>query len=101
MADEERKFNSSYGALTGMKLSEIIPALEEFKKNKVIFTPTPAIPSMSKKKEEVVVERVMENCAFKTVMACVLGKLSTRVQTLCSKLILSALKLVVLRLVCT
>ena len=56
-----------------LRLSQVLPAFEEFKKSKVIFTPTPAIPSMMKKKEEVVVERVMENCAFKTVMACVLG----------------------------
>ena len=73
MADEEGSFGPSSGTLAGLKLSQVIPAIEEFKKNKVIFTPIPAIPSMSKKKEEVVVERVMENCAFKTVMACVLG----------------------------
>ncbi len=57
----------------GMTLSQIIPALEEARKGKINAVPTPAIPSMTKKKEEVMVERVMENCAFKTVMACVLG----------------------------
>lgn len=74
MADEEGNLRPSSSGLLGLKLSQVIPALEEFKKSKVIFTPTPAIPSMSKRKEEVVVERVMENCAFKTVMACVIGE---------------------------
>eukprot|EP00112_Aurelia_sp_Birch-Aquarium-sp1_P003327 Seg1372.4 transcript_id=Seg1372.4/GoldUCD/mRNA.D3Y31 product="Mitochondrial import inner membrane translocase subunit Tim22" protein_id=Seg1372.4/GoldUCD/D3Y31 len=69
MEDGDGKFPAS-GSL---RLSQVLPAFEEFKKSKVTFTPTPAIPSMMKKKEEVVVERVMENCAFKTVMACVLG----------------------------
>ena len=69
--DDERE---QAGGLTTLRLSQVIPALEEFRNNQVNFTPTPAIPSMLKKKEEVVVERVMENCAFKTVMACVLGK---------------------------
>ena len=76
MADEENNYGPSSGLLPGLKLSQVIPAIEEFKRNKVIFTPTPAISGMSKRKEEVVVERVMENCAFKTVMACVLGKTS-------------------------
>jgi len=73
MADETRSSGPSSGVLSGLKLSEVIPAIEEFKKNKVIFTPTPAISGMSKRKEEVVVERVMENCVFKSVMACVIG----------------------------
>ncbi len=63
----------------GLTLSQVIPALEEVRKGKVNVVPTPAIPSMTKRKEEVVVERVMENCAFKTVMACVLGKYDANV----------------------
>ena len=73
MAEDDSNYGPSTGVLSGLKLSEVIPAIEEFKRNKMIFTPTPAISGMSKRKEEVVVERVMENCAFKTVMACVLG----------------------------
>ncbi|XP_065054928.1 mitochondrial import inner membrane translocase subunit Tim22-like [Rhopilema esculentum] len=68
--DDERE---QAGGLTTLRLSQVIPTLEEFRNSKVNFTPTPAIPSMLKRKEEVVVERVMENCAFKTAMACVLG----------------------------
>ena len=73
MADETGSDSLSSGVLSGLKLSEVIPTIEEFKKSKVLFTPTPAISGMSKRKEEVIVERVMENCVFKSVMACVIG----------------------------
>lgn len=68
---EENK--DDLGQPRGLRLSQILPALAQVRITKTDVVPIPAIPSMTKQKEEVVVERVMENCAFKTVMACVLG----------------------------
>ena len=59
----------------GVKFSQIIPLMEEVHRANGKFVPNVGIPAAMKQKEEVIVERVMEHCGFKTVMACVLGEL--------------------------
>ena len=54
-------------------LSQIIPVMEEVHRSNGRFVPNIGIPSAIKQKEEMVVERMMEHCGFKTGMACVLG----------------------------
>ena len=57
----------------GVQFSRIIPLMEEVHRTNGKFVPNVGIPAAMKQKEEVIVERVMEHCGFKTVMACVLG----------------------------
>ncbi|XP_066927458.1 mitochondrial import inner membrane translocase subunit Tim22-like [Clytia hemisphaerica] len=57
----------------GVKFSEIIPLMQQVHRSNGMFVPNVGIPAAMKQKEEVVVERMMEHCGFKTGMACVLG----------------------------
>lgn len=67
---------NSKDELGNIKFSEIIPLMNEVHHSNGKFVPNIGIPSAIKQKEEVIVERMMEHCGFKTVMACVLGKRS-------------------------
>ena len=65
---------SEQNDLSNIQLSEIIPLMEEVHRGNGHFVPNIGIPSAFKQKEEIVVERMMEHCGFKTAMACVLGR---------------------------
>ena len=56
-----------------IRLSEVIPLMQEVHRSNGKFVPNIGIPSAIKRKEELIIERAMEHCGFKTVMACVLG----------------------------
>ncbi|XP_065661505.1 mitochondrial import inner membrane translocase subunit Tim22 [Hydra vulgaris] len=56
-----------------IQISEILPLIEEVRRANGRFVPNIGIPSATKQKEEVIIERVMEHCGFKTGMAFVLG----------------------------
>lgn len=54
-------------------LSSIIPAIEEARKRRPPFVPSVGLPNVIRTPQELMVERVMENCAFKSVLAGVVG----------------------------
>lgn len=56
-----------------IRLSEVIPLMQEVHRSNGKFVPNIGIPSAIKRKEELIIERAMEHCGFKTMMACVLG----------------------------
>lgn len=56
-----------------LPLSGIIPAIEEARKRRPPFVPTVGLPNVIRTPQELMVERVMENCAFKSVLAGVVG----------------------------
>ena len=57
-----------------IRLSSIIPAVEEIRKQRPPFIPSVGLPQITRSPQEQMVERVMENCAFKSILAGVLGK---------------------------
>lgn len=65
------KMNSS--PYREIPMSEIIPVLQQIRRQHGVFVPNIGIPGAIKQKEEVVMERVMEHCGFKAGMALVLG----------------------------
>ena len=73
MTTEHNEYSTS--DIDGIKFSQIIPLMGEVHRTNGKFVPNVGIPAAMKQKEEVIVERVMEHCGFKTVMACVLGLL--------------------------
>ena len=58
----------------GLAMSEVIPLMQEIHRTNGAFVPNIGIPSAIKQKEDLMMERMMEHCGFKTGMACVLGK---------------------------
>lgn len=54
-------------------LSSIIPAVQEARKHRPPFVPSVGLPNVIRTPQELMVERVMENCAFKSVLAGVVG----------------------------
>ena len=56
-----------------MPLSSIIPAVQEARKHRPPFVPSVGLPNVIRTPQELMVERVMENCAFKSVLAGVVG----------------------------
>ena len=56
-----------------MPLSSIIPAVQEARKYRPPFVPSVGLPNVIRTPQELMVERVMENCAFKSVLAGVVG----------------------------
>ena len=56
-----------------MQLSAVIPAIEEARKHRPPFVPSVGLPNVVRTPQELMVERVMENCAFKSVLAGVVG----------------------------
>ena len=67
------QLNDSPAASKEIRLSEVIPLMQEVHRSNGKFVPNIGIPSAIKQKEELIIERAMEHCGFKTVMACVLG----------------------------
>lgn len=65
--------NDSPATSKEIRLSEVIPLMQEIHRSNGKFVPNIGIPSAIKQKEELIIERAMEHCGFKTVMACVLG----------------------------
>jgi len=57
----------------GLAMSEVIPLMQEIHRTNGAFVPNIGIPSAIKQKEDLMMERMMEHCGFKTGMACVLG----------------------------
>ena len=76
MTTEYKEYGNTNNDIGGVKFSQIIPLMSEVHRTNGKFVPNIGIPAAMKQKEEVIVERVMEHCGFKTVMACVLGILS-------------------------
>mgnify|MGYP001799723787 CR=1 FL=1 len=66
--------NSTFNEDGLIRLSSIIPAIEEIRKQRPPFVPSVGLPQITRSPQEQMVERVMENCAFKSVLAGVLGK---------------------------
>lgn len=56
-----------------MPLSSIIPAVQEARKHRPPFVPSVGLPNVIRTPQELMVEKVMENCAFKSVLAGVVG----------------------------
>lgn len=56
-----------------LPLSSIIPAIEEARKQRPPFVPSVGLPNVIRTPQELMVERGMENCAFKSVLAGVVG----------------------------
>ena len=56
-----------------LPLSGIIPAIEEARRQRPPFIPSVGLPNVIRTPQELMVERVMENCAFKSVLAGVVG----------------------------
>lgn len=56
-----------------LPLSGIIPAIEEARRQRPPFVPSVGLPNVIRTPQELMVERVMENCAFKSVLAGVVG----------------------------
>ena len=56
-----------------MPLSSIIPAVQEVRKRRPPFVPSVGLPNVIRTPQELMVERAMENCAFKSVLAGVIG----------------------------
>ena len=56
-----------------MPLSSIIPAVQEVRKRRPPFVPSVGLPNVIRTPQELMVERAMENCAFKSVLAGVVG----------------------------
>ena len=52
-----------------MPLSSIIPAVQEARKHRPPFVPSVGLPNVIRTPQELMVERVMENCAFKSILA--------------------------------
>lgn len=67
--DERPNFN-----VEQLPLSGIIPAIEEARRKRPPFVPSVGLPNVLRTPQELMVERVMENCAFKSVLAGVVGK---------------------------
>lgn len=56
-----------------MPLSSIIPAVQEARRHRPPFVPSVGLPNVIRTPQELMVERVMENCAFKSILAGVVG----------------------------
>ena len=65
-----------------LPLSGIIPAIEEARKRRPPFVPTVGLPNVIRTPQELMVERVMENCAFKSVLAGVVGMKNFHFETI-------------------
>lgn len=68
--DKQEMFLQNAGQLP---MSSIIPAIEEARKQRPPFVPSVGLPNVIRTPQERMVERVMENCAFKSVLAGVVG----------------------------
>lgn len=64
-------------------LSSIIPAVQEARRHRPPFVPSVGLPNVLRTPQELMVERVMENCAFKSVLAGVVGNSSVYILTFC------------------
>lgn len=62
-------------------LSSIIPAVQEARRHRPPFVPSVGLPNVLRTPQELLVERVMENCAFKSVLAGVVGNNSVYIFT--------------------
>lgn len=71
--------NDSPATSKEIRLSEVIPLMQEVHRSNGKFVPNIGIPSAIKQKEELIIERAMEHCGFKTVMACVLGIIQKKI----------------------
>ena len=60
-----------------MPLSSIIPAVQEARKHRPPFIPSVGLPNVIRTPQELMVERVMENCVFKSALAGVVGRKTT------------------------
>lgn len=69
-ADEHQNFSFPNDE---MPLSSIIPAVQEVRKRRPPFIPSVGLPNVIRTPQELMVERAMENCAFKSVLAGVVG----------------------------
>lgn len=76
MADDsygERNAAPVPGAIGTLRMSTIIPAIEEARRQRPPIVPSLGLPQASRTPQEMMIERVMENCAFKSALAGVAG----------------------------
>lgn len=74
MADDERRQAPVPGPIGSLRMSTIIPAIEEVRRQRPPIVPSLGLPQASRTPQELMVERVFENCAFKSALAGVAGK---------------------------
>ncbi|XP_031557338.1 mitochondrial import inner membrane translocase subunit Tim22-like [Actinia tenebrosa] len=74
MADhEERRQAPVPGPIGNLRMSTIIPTIEEARRQRAPIVPSLGLPQASRTPQELMVERVFENCAFKSALAGVAG----------------------------
>lgn len=77
MADDSYGARSSPvpvpGSIGMLRMSTIIPAIEEARRKRPPIIPSLGLPQATRTPQELMIERVMENCAFKSALAGVAG----------------------------
>ena len=62
------------GPIGTLRMSTIIPAIEQARRQRPPIIPSIGLPQATRTPQELMVERVMENCAFKSALAGVAGR---------------------------